>query len=1121
MALSPTPPFEAALNLDAASVLLEKSKRNYARLVRQPLQRSTGPDQASPTRNAPGPGEPTRNDYKNSSGGVDAAGQEPGRSGHGAALSVAPAKENLAPAPPLQPPKDDAGGDGAGSTRPRSTVASLASTSPSRIVASTKPLPYSTTTGPQHGAARPSLRGEHDSLPVQLPDPSHLFQYEMQLIQRQDQVRTLQEELIWKGEERRRNRLLEMVEGQFKGLVDLTKRIEVITSESGVAAYGAVRDAEDVPRPAREKVSKPKRDTPARRPQPAVGPAEIPQPSRATLIPKISTAKRPVVKKATAATSTADLRKTDMVEEGVQTTAFTPVPSRRPSVVFPSQSIGADVQTRNGTALAGDLGSEAMPPPPLPHPKGGLDSSSNRIAKHQIDTAEIESLRKKVELQVELGQERVEKVLKELDSKVSGIDHRMESFLQTLKHQSTQNHDPGVGSPLDRYLPVFSVPLFSNKALPVVRRARLTTQGFDYDGVKDSLRSVTTLLPSARTSPVRKVVPVDAAQSGRKKDVGWSAAVPTSKPVAESPTKKQKTNGSTPANKPARSSSGSAPPVIPVKSTSLSILKSVLPLKDSLASRPPSPTKRPASPVKPSGGYVHPGSVGQELFLRRTSIRPASLAFFDHGIKGLRRDLTSVGGDLRVGSQDLRPERVVATPSEKVEIGVQVESVAKPDETETETVPVVADTAQPGPALPKPAASGSFETTGVQYASPARDVSLQYSTPDESSTSTSWAGVGITLSKAEKSRNSHVAQQDWAGVQSVFRHGADSTMEERLAQWIQSEVLLKLVSENRVETSREPAAATTETSPLPARASVRKMEAIVQTLVGHEPVSIATQTFGETAIQTDALEIPTQTMDAVADLALEEPLQVSSMDASASIAVSRSQHLAKADEEEMSLTTQPSSLESVSERMTRPPSVYQSSHAVQEPATQRPTLMDSDLASLVDRVISDAARADVIAIASSSIMQARQDDIEAKSTMLKTELLALQEKAQSQSQALDSVEAKRQQAQEKLAQEEVLIKELNNDRERYKLEVEKQARALETERLRAVEQLRQSQTLSHSVSTTGPADTHDSQHGELPKASDDADRPGSELVLERAVHQPDPASEPADPHEGDVSSSIP
>ena len=397
-------------------------------------------------------------------------------------------------------------------------------------------------------------------------------------------------------------------------------------------------------------------------------------------------------------------------------------------------------------------------------------------------------------------------------------------------------------------------------------------------------------------------------------------------------------------------------PLIPVHGTSFSILKTLLPLHNTKPEKTmknidTSLIDRSTSPVRYEAHGLNMTS-SDPVFIRRSSIRPATLAFFDHGIKkdDYYKDHSSAGGTLDIGGQ-------VSEESNNIQSTLKIpEKILN-----TQSTQVLLEN------LPVREQEKTVQDEIVNW-----DASIQYSSPDESNYEKE--AVSVIHNDIRFSNNSK--GKTFKENPYIYRSAnTDQTLEERLAEWIQSEVLLNLVRDhsgavgiNEKEDIETLIVNESQPSLLEKQAPFKR----------ERETNSGTQTIHEIAIQTIATAIPTQTC--FEEIVNEEPLNVSAMEPSLALSL-----IGKSDEEEVSLTTQLSSFE---DNQVSLPSLTAADKVelVPEKPEQKYELSNWELDGIVDHVVIDVSMTELVPIISSSIVEAHHAEMVKKAAALDSDL---------------------------------------------------------------------------------------------------------------------------------------
>lgn len=530
---------------------------------------------------------------------------------------------------------------------------------------------------------------------------------------------------------------------------------------------------------------------------------------------------------------------------------------------------------------------------------------------------------------------------------------------------------------------------------------------------------------------------------------------PTQKPTQPQTTTTKKSQSKTPVPL------AQSDPSLLVSGSSLSILKTLLPLRSTSRSTSPVKTEtsgRPSLQRYDSTFLKDSKRRSDPVFIRRCSIRPASLGFFGHGVvggsggDGFGNSSARLGSSLEI-SDDVgvgagEKDGVPSPPSKSVTSQIQTTTTVQEKTVTPITSTVNGGVVQQEQKLEKKV---SVHDMSVQYYEPNRDVSLQYSTPDETSTDSEWINGGITLNKPTTT----VQNTRRAVDHSVDGKKEEKSMEERLAEWVQTEVLLSLIrkegdSLDGVSETKPLDTAVTQNEPLQVQTESKGVDQSTQIKVDLN-VEMSTQTAeNPRPLVLQDVTFPSQSFvfnaaDVVAEISQETPLDVSSMDPSVSVSIAPpppqtlqsiidggvqnvtqdqekqvqiesemlltqekqfqiesemplTQEMQVQIESEMSLTTQPSSLlDELSSRLysSREQGVqviqqWESSLQVTSepgPVLEKPIeISESQLNSLVEKVIVDVSRTELVSIVSSSIIEAHQSHVRAKTEQLDLEL---------------------------------------------------------------------------------------------------------------------------------------
>ncbi|KAH6561782.1 hypothetical protein BASA83_000219 [Batrachochytrium salamandrivorans] len=256
---------------------------------------------------------------------------------------------------------------------------------------------------------------------------------------------------------------------------------------------------------------------------------------------------------------------------------------------------------------------------------------------------------------------------------------------------------------------------------------------------------------------------------------------------------------------------------------------------------PPHP--RTVSPSTRPYNFYNVRVSNAPVFLRRTTIRPPSLDFLDHTMKKLddlknspSRRSPSPTHLSRKQTPDLQRSQpfpkwnspnsatlpVSKAPDASFVVEKRTSTPLKPhthqietlDEAQqtlpimesigTQVTPTVIDRVERGQHKmddPKNSTAGQTKTTGVHCSSSDVDVSVQYSTPDES-TNNSWLNA-VQVSRPKESRSHskgrRVEPRDDFIVHQHAHHSmnrgvSEDHLEQRIAEWIQNEVLLRVLA---------------------------------------------------------------------------------------------------------------------------------------------------------------------------------------------------------------------------------------------------------------------------------------------------------------------------------------
>ncbi|KAJ8329916.1 hypothetical protein QVD99_004352 [Batrachochytrium dendrobatidis] len=346
---------------------------------------------------------------------------------------------------------------------------------------------------------------------------------------------------------------------------------------------------------------------------------------------------------------------------------------------------------------------------------------------------------------------------------------------------------------------------------------------------------------------------------------------------------------------------------------------------------PPQPQPYPSTEPSPTSPLraLHSQRIGQSsprppnfynvrlsnapVFLRRTSIRPPSLLFLDHTAKKLDKVKDALprqsSSPTRTKSNQspialqhktlatMTDPQCVDTPTQTYPIPPQepynpiestrilndsvIQATVMHDKSQ-ETMPIMVSLGtQVSPSvsihthptknlnITTRTVPASTKSTGVQHSSPDCNVSVQYSTPDESS-SESWINT-VSVSRPlvptqqkrarqSKSRDDFLLQQNTLKL--INKDYNDDQLERRIAEWIQNEVLLKMLVKPTLNAS-----------------SINSVEPVVEAQVQTEP-------FVATPIpeQVEKLQSP-QFIKHFSQITQTECLQINSSDSPDSVVV--------------------------------------------------------------------------------------------------------------------------------------------------------------------------------------------------------------------------------------------